>query len=68
MEGGEIGIGSAPSELSRSARRWRPRSRVRDLFDRIDTDGVEQGAVALWKASTDQDVDQLESVTEWLRR
>jgi hypothetical protein len=41
---------------------------VRDLFERIDVDGVEQRAVARWKAPTDQDVDRLESVTEWLRR
>jgi hypothetical protein len=41
---------------------------VRDLFERIDVNGVEQRAVARWKAPTDQDVDRLESVTEWLRR
>jgi hypothetical protein len=41
---------------------------VRDLFERIDVDGVQQRAVARWKAPTDQDVDRLESVTEWLRR
>jgi hypothetical protein len=41
---------------------------VRDLFDRIDVDGVQQSAVARWKALTEQDVDRYESVTEWLRR
>jgi hypothetical protein len=41
---------------------------VRDLFERIDVNGIEQRAVARWKAPTDQDVDRLESVTEWLRR
>ena len=41
---------------------------VRDLFKHIDVDGVEQRAVARWKAPTDQEVDRLESVTEWLRR
>lgn len=41
---------------------------VRDLFERIDVDGVQQRAVPRWKAPTDQDVDRLESVTEWLRR
>jgi hypothetical protein len=41
---------------------------VRDLFERIDVDGVRQRAVPRWKAPTDQDVDRLESVTEWLRR
>jgi len=41
---------------------------VRDLFERIDVDRAEQRAVARWKAPTDQDVDRLESVTEWLRR
>jgi hypothetical protein len=41
---------------------------VRDLFERIDVDGVQQRAVARWKAPTDRDVDRLESVTEWLRR
>lgn len=41
---------------------------VRDLFEGIDVDGVQQRAVARWKAPTDQDVDRLESVTEWLRR
>lgn len=43
-------------------------ARVRDLFERIDVDGAEQRAVACWKAPTDQGVDRLESVTEWLRR
>jgi hypothetical protein len=43
-------------------------ARVRDLFERIDVDGVQQRAVARWRAPTDQDVDRLESVTEWLRR
>jgi hypothetical protein len=41
---------------------------VRDLFERIDVDGVQQRAVARWKVATDQDVDRFESVTEWLRR
>src|SRR5918992_1374370 len=41
---------------------------VRDLFERIEVDGVEQRAVARWQAPTGQDVDRLESVTEWLRR
>lgn len=41
---------------------------VRDLFELIEVDGVEQRAVARWKVPTDQDVGRLESVTEWLRR
>ena len=41
---------------------------IRDLFEGIDVDGVQQRAVARWKAPTDQDVDRLESVTECLRR
>jgi hypothetical protein len=41
---------------------------VRDLFEGIDVDGVQQRAIVRWKAPTDQDVDRLESVTEWLRR
>ncbi len=48
--------------------RGEPRDGVRDLFEQIDVDGVPQRAVARWKAPTDQDVDRLESVTEWLRR
>jgi hypothetical protein len=32
---------------------------VKDLFERIDVDGVQQRAVARWKAATDQDVDRL---------
>ncbi len=41
---------------------------VRDLFEQVEVDGVEQRAVARWKAPTDQDVGRSESVTEWLRR
>ena len=41
---------------------------VRDLFEQIDVDGVQQRVLARWKAPTDRDVDRLESVTEWLRR
>ena len=41
---------------------------VKDLFERIDVDGVQQRAATRWKAATDQDVDRFESVTEWLRR
>jgi len=41
---------------------------VRDLFEGIDVDGLEQRAVARSKPPADQDVDRLESVTEWLRR
>lgn len=37
---------------------------VRDLFERIDVDGVQQRAVPRWKTPTDQDVDRLKSVTE----
>ena len=41
---------------------------VRDLFEQVEVDGVEQRAVARGKAPTGQDVGQLESVTGWLRR
>ena len=43
-------------------------ARVRDVFERIDVEGVEQRAVARRKAPNDRAVDRLESVTEWLRR
>jgi hypothetical protein len=41
---------------------------VRDLFEQLEVDGAEQRGIARWKAPADQDVDRLESVTEWLRR
>ena len=37
---------------------------VRDLFEHVEVDGVEQRSVACRKAPTDQDVGRLESVTE----
>ena len=41
---------------------------VRDLFERIDVDSRESRAVAVWKAATDESVNRLDSVSEWLRR
>ena len=41
---------------------------VRDLFERIDVDSRESHAVAVWKAVTDEGVNPLDSVSEWLRR
>ena len=41
---------------------------VRDLFERIDVDSRESHAVAVWKAVTDEGVNRLDSVSEWLRR
>jgi hypothetical protein len=41
---------------------------VRDLFERIDVDSRESRAVAVWKAATDEGVNRLDSVSEWLRR
>jgi hypothetical protein len=41
---------------------------VRDLFERIDVDSRESHAVAAWKAVTDEGVNRLDSVSEWLRR
>ena len=42
-----------------------------DDIKRMDSrslDGVQQRAVARWKAPTDQGVDRMESATDWLRR
>jgi hypothetical protein len=41
---------------------------VRGLFERIDVDSREEKAVAVWKTSTDEGVNQSDSVYEWLRR
>jgi hypothetical protein len=41
---------------------------IRDLFERIEVDAQERRVVPVWRAPTDQDVDRLDSVTEWLRR
>jgi len=41
---------------------------VRDFFERIDVDSRESHAVAVWKAVTDEGVNRLDSVSEWLRR
>ncbi len=41
---------------------------IRDLFERTEVDAQERLVVPVWRASTDQDVDRLDSVTDWLRR
>jgi hypothetical protein len=41
---------------------------VRDLFERIDVDSRDERAVAVWRAATDEGVNQSDSVYEWLRR
>jgi hypothetical protein len=41
---------------------------VRDLFDRIDVDGRDENAIAVWRAATDEGVNRSDSVYEWLRR
>jgi site-specific DNA recombinase len=41
---------------------------IRDLFERIEVDAQERHVVPVWRTPTDQNVDRLDSVTDWLRR
>jgi len=41
---------------------------VNNVFERIDVDSRDERVVAVWRATTDEDANRSDSVTEWLRR